>query len=800
MSPNGGPKQNTGVTTGQRKRKLSSDALLPTDGVSYRQESDDGKPACSSFAVTGMEAMPSSSRQSVVQKQLQSKVAMRRFAEASKFSYFKKLLGHRSCINTIAFSRGEGRWLADAGDDLKIFIRDVLEGPGQATAQFPVLQLHGHASNIFSLSWSAQNKYLYSAGNDGRIFQYDLEHSSIPVLDPSRTRPERRACSDLEVIGSHYESIPEVSSHPTNAHLLLSCDDNGKLKLIDTRMPQPCVALQASAQAAFASVQWNPNEADGNTFAAATASPISGSTRLYDVRRCFSSSQGSKLLTAKDALVDYHIDLLQNSRSLGCMSGKAETNSVCFDPTGRMLASSLSRFSPTLYAVGDPDPLALLESVQKDNSGLKSCCTIKHGSFGFDAQLGKLHYAIGSDDFRAYVFEIPDIETLKNGREIVNLSTWIQETTQDHQARKREMATLRQHANESNSSPKQQNASADQVPSAEEEAEGLDLDSEILYTQGPPSHCQNVVRPMTINKPAFILKGAASIVNVTAFHPTLNWIATAGIENCVRLYSSAPFIYSKRINRRYHQTDTTRVRTMPTNEPALSDLQDSDTEDTSDEDDTTTSSYHNGDPEYDLLVGDSDFLSDDEDDDVESAGDDDVDSQDDDLDVDGEEVGASQHQHHTVHDFLAAMRTDPLFAGPPLSALDDEGSESITQNAHLTTAARSPATIHGSSDHHVTRYQTQTQNDIDTELEEWTTDGEVECLASLGKKFDFFFRHGYASMYSRHERWAHKKEAESAMAESRRTTLFDQILHHDEKQHVVDNFLGCSLNLPPDTP
>ncbi len=81
-------------------------------------------------------------------------------------------------------------------------------------------------------------------------------------------------------------------------------------------------------------MQWNPSASDGNTFAAATSGRLTGSTRLYDVRSCF-SSDSDRPLTSKDAVLNFHTALMQNSSTRGLIAAAAETNSLCFDPDGR---------------------------------------------------------------------------------------------------------------------------------------------------------------------------------------------------------------------------------------------------------------------------------------------------------------------------------------------------------------------------------------------------------------------------------------------------------------------------------
>lgn len=521
--------------------------------------------------------------------------------------------GHLSCVNALAFSRDQGRYLASGGDDCQIHIRDMFVDLSDEQEQVPLVILHGHQSNIFSLSWAAQNKYLFSTGNDSQILYYDVEHSSLSIRGTVPMKPEPRLPLNPSSIGGHDDSVPEISAHPTNPNLLLSCDDSGNLKLIDIRISHEAVAAARSdAVAGFSSVQWNPNTSDGNTFAAATCGRITGSTRLYDVRQCFGSDE-QRPLTNKDAVVRYHTALMQNSSTRGLIAAAAETNSVCFDPQGRFLASSISRYHPTIYAVNDPDPLATLEStvvpdpiddgycewlgIPEDTPSapkkLSSCCTIKHGSFGLENQTGKLHYAIGSDDFRAYVFAIPSRDQLVLQREYVNREKWLHDTAQLHpQAQDKtpklaaseasgptQNAELRGNGGDNNNDDG--DSDLDLVPE-----ELVDHDSEVAYCAGSILRAPSIVRPARLKQFAHVLCGGRSIINTALIHPTLPLILTAGITSDIGIHSasllSAVELRPPRWDRNEREKGGTRPRMLlpPTNAALI----DEDSEEDYDED------------------------------------------------------------------------------------------------------------------------------------------------------------------------------------------------------------------------
>ncbi len=496
--------------------------------------------------------------------------ALQRQLEKTQFRKRCTLGGHTSCVNSLALSRHDGRYLASGGDDREIHIRDLFVDLSKRSQTVPIAILKGHQSNIFSLAWSANNRYLFSAGNDSQILYYDVEHSNLPIRSGTPQPPEVRRPDSANSLGGHDDSIPEISAHSTNPFLLLSCDDGGSLKMIDIRLPHESVAAARSdAVAGFSAVQWNPNPSDGNTFAAATTGRITGSTRLYDVRQCFASDE-ERPLTSKDAVLSYHTALMQNSSKRGLIAAAAETNSICFDPSGRFLASSISRYHPTIYAVNDPDPLATLESTVVPDivpesynrftgvplgtpsapKKLSSACTIKHGSFGLEEQTGKLHYAIGSDDFRAYVFEIPSIDELMLRREFVNRSDWIQETAALHppKSTSTKQAASKASTRQNGDARVAEHRGADDNDNDEDDddsdidAESLiDRDSEVAYCGGSVLRANNIVRPARITQQDYVLCGGRSIINTALIHPTLPYILTAGIVSEIVIHSAVLF-------------------------------------------------------------------------------------------------------------------------------------------------------------------------------------------------------------------------------------------------------------------
>ncbi|WFC95184.1 hypothetical protein MBRA1_001831 [Malassezia brasiliensis] len=432
----------------------------------------------------------------------------------SGFKYLHEVRGHRSCINALAFSRGSGQWMASGGDDMRIHVRDVFDydpyrrGTSETSLYRTHARLLGHTSNIFSLSWSADNRFLFSGGNDQQVLCYDLNYGETPAYTV-RAGAERRFPDT--VVSAHEAGIREVSSHPTNPNLLLSSSDCGELFLVDLRLPDTHVAGYGYFPAQIASAQWNPNSCDGRTFAVATVCEPKAGVALFDMRKIFRDQ--TSYVDLDDSLVRYASELCVKRPSHGTAVRRMETTGAQFDPSGRFLVADVSLFHPVLYAIGSPEPLATMSSLQRyphmspclpkpapvsldKYAGYRNSCTVKRGSFGFESQTGHLYYVTGSDDFRAYGWEIPPVEELVARRESMSFSSWLGD-----------------------------------------DKKGVDR---VWFRTEDADNQPHVVCPPDLDTPSFTLEGSRSIVNSALCHPTLPMIATAGIERVVRLHFATP--------------------------------------------------------------------------------------------------------------------------------------------------------------------------------------------------------------------------------------------------------------------
>jgi len=96
---------------------------------------------------------------------------------ANGFPYSRKLSAHNSCVNALAFSSGDGRFMASGGDDFRLHLWDFHQEELAAPSQ----SLVGPRGNVFTLAFSATNRYLYSGGTDETVLKYDISHLASPL-------------------------------------------------------------------------------------------------------------------------------------------------------------------------------------------------------------------------------------------------------------------------------------------------------------------------------------------------------------------------------------------------------------------------------------------------------------------------------------------------------------------------------------------------------------------------------------------------------------------------------------------
>ncbi|KAF9242646.1 WD40 repeat-like protein [Melanogaster broomeanus] len=394
---------------------------------------------------------------------------------ANGFPFSRKLTAHNSCVNYLAFSRNDGRWLASAGDDFRVQLWDF----NQDDVQRPSQTYAGPSGNVLSLDFSATNQYLISGGADNLILRFDISRlASGSGHGPSPAQ---------DVYRRHDDSVRCVSAHPHQDEVFLSASEDGTILLHDARAARRLSAAQGTIrqETEFTGVQTHPIME--HIFA---TSDSHGQVCLRDTRMAF----GPLSSRSNDGIVQNYNTKL-SKRSLSFLSNP-ESSSIIFDRDGSKLAVTMLHWFPTIYGLSDPNPLAVLTGhnhpdgtpVPPGERTYSNSCTMKSGAFGGPGMNEDLLYVAGSDDFRGYVWKLPELSVLSGLRREIKVDEWLaQEWT------------------------------------------GV-----CAYSEGQWS---TRYVPLQISTPLCRLNGHRSIVNAVAMHPSLLHIVTSGIERHVILHS-----------------------------------------------------------------------------------------------------------------------------------------------------------------------------------------------------------------------------------------------------------------------
>ncbi|KAF8555753.1 WD40 repeat-like protein [Imleria badia] len=396
------------------------------------------------------------------------------------FPFSRKLTAHKSCVNSLSFSRNGGRWLASAGDDFRVqlwdFNQDDVRCPSQTYAG-PAVTAHqsdnGLQGNVLSLDFSATNQYL---------IRFDISRLAVGS--------GLEICPAQDVYRRHDDSVRSVSAHPHKDDVFLSASEDGKIILHDARVDRRLSSAQGTVQHAteFTGVQTHPTME--HIFA---TSDCHGQVCLRDTRMAF----GPLSSRSNEGIVQNYNTKL-SKRSLSYLSNP-ETSSIVFDRDGSKLAVTMLHWFPTIYAVSDPHPLAVLTGKNNPDGSpvnfgertYSNSCTMKSGAFGGPGVNEDILYGAGSDDFRGYVWKIPDLSTLLGLRQEINADEWMSH----------------------------------------------EWSGACAYSE---SQWGTRYIPFQIDAPLCRLNGHRSIVNAIAMHPSLLHIVTSGIERHVFLHSPTP--------------------------------------------------------------------------------------------------------------------------------------------------------------------------------------------------------------------------------------------------------------------
>ncbi|KAI9343516.1 WD40-repeat-containing domain protein [Obelidium mucronatum] len=357
-------------------------------------------------------------------------------SSASKplFGHSRSLKAHTGCVNALAFDN-EGSMLATGGDDTSILLWNAAE---LETSRKPRATYSGHDSNIFCISFGSSASIMYSCGNDGLLLKHDVNRgmgvpcsSTVPL--GSQRNTEYRPIGLIEAHDG--AAVLKVSIHPEHDSVVLSAGQDGSIAVWDFRTNARNVGRIQTASSQNC-VSFNPTMP--NLF---LSCDDGGQIILRDTRM---SVQKISILKFHTALSPLHSHILSNP---------ADTSSVSFSPCGTLFGATFQKWYPTIYSIHDPFPLATLRSKidgikfkgptesrlgprrlsSEPVRGFLSTCTIKTGAFG--GGVGPIDYVgssptrvpwrrhprglvfgVGSDDRRAYVWEVPPTEFLLNKR------------------------------------------------------------------------------------------------------------------------------------------------------------------------------------------------------------------------------------------------------------------------------------------------------------------------------------------------------------------------------------------------
>lgn len=389
--------------------------------------------------------------------------------------YSRRLAAHTSCVNALCLSSDGGRWLASAGDDLCVLLWDF----HQEDVMTPSVSFHGPTANVFTVTFSAHNRYLFAGDTDDKIYKYDLSEL------PGATTPGESG-GPCQTIRCHHDSLRSVSCHPWQDEVFLSASEDGTVVLHDGRDNRSLTRAAATLlnDSEFSDVKWHPGMehifATGDT---------RGRVCLRDTRMAF----GPLSQRHKNGIVHtYNTTVAKGNRC-----SRPEVGSIAFDSEGMKLGVLFLHYLPTMYSVTDENPIAICSSTvtpeqqrtTPDTRTYANSCTIKHASFGNMGTRGDNYYATGSDDFRAYAWKIPEVVQLHHMREEIKFEHW-------------EMQ------------------SGDHPPAFADYAS------------------KNIYIPAELSSPFTRLCGHKSIVNSAVIHPQMPVVLTAGIERDIILHSA----------------------------------------------------------------------------------------------------------------------------------------------------------------------------------------------------------------------------------------------------------------------
>lgn len=293
-------------------------------------------------------------------------------------------------------------------------------------------------------------------------------------------------------------AVTRVCAHPHNANIFMASSEDGVVRMYDRRAGSNEAVADLSEPAEMNDVEMSPTEPTQFI-----VTDRKGHIFLHDARKAFADNRARGTISSDLAVMNYATVLSAPRAAKGGKYGYGipSTSSVAFAPDGRAFVATMSRHEPTLYSLHEPYPLARFGAPDYSN-----ICTIKHSSLaGADDGTNGLFLASGSDDWRAYVWRVP------------------------------ELASLRERVRE-----------ADTVPS--DEWKELGGGAPAIAYQSPTlpagaqaasdsASCRRKMVPPRVNVPLHAVETHRSIVNTALLHPHVPMLYTAGVEKVVHAHS-----------------------------------------------------------------------------------------------------------------------------------------------------------------------------------------------------------------------------------------------------------------------
>jgi len=293
-------------------------------------------------------------------------------AHGRGFPYCRALVGHRGCVNAIAFSSGDSRLLATGSDDRRVLLWRTGD-PRRAGP--PVQTLIGHSSNVFSTQWTPDARHVFSTGNDARVLRFDVERQDF--IDEY----------------AHEDAVHKVSFHPDDPHVFISASHDFTLKLWDLRAGRESRGSIAGLDP-FTCVAFCPT--DGNRFLSCDASSVC----LWDLRKSFAADGGLSLEAARQAKQRVLRHYMAICRHHSGVMFLPEISGAAFNAAGTHFVCSVWKAVPLVYSVDCETPLVACHA-----EGYCNKVTQKSAAFGGSAD----EYVLcGSDDWGVYIWHLGD--------------------------------------------------------------------------------------------------------------------------------------------------------------------------------------------------------------------------------------------------------------------------------------------------------------------------------------------------------------------------------------------------------